>query len=81
MTNNPACPIMTKDCPRDDCRLGINACSVRPADETRPAASCYDYECRTCGQKWCVAFPQIQPEFDKNGTIVAPVQIEIDSMI
>ena len=70
---NPACAIMTKDCPPEaDCRLQAETCRV--ADTPEGKASRYVYACRSCGAKWLVDFPMVQPVFDRRGEMIAGSQ-------
>jgi len=71
MEKNPSCCIMTADCPpENDCKLTIDGCRVTAATKVAPACSTYDYRCITCGDKWTVHFPQVQPVFDRNGIVI-----------
>ena len=65
---NPACARMTAGCPPTaDCRLQAESCRV--AETADGKASRYVYACRTCGAKWLVDFPMVQPTFDRFGRI------------
>lgn len=71
MDKNPACSLMTADCSADnECQLTIDGCRVTPATKTGPACSTYDYRCIACGDQWTVHFPQVQPVFDRDGTVI-----------
>ena len=72
---NPACAIMTANCPQGNpCRLGINHACIVETEGSDPNLSRYEYECRSCGKQWYVDWPQVQPEFDRYGQIITPPQ-------
>ena len=67
---NPACAIMTADCPpENDCRLAIDGCGIEQTEGNQPNLSRYLYRCTRCGKRWTVDWPQVQPVYDREGNV------------
>ena len=78
---NPACPIMTADCPPENtCRLTICECCVAGCPDGGPNRSRYHYHCTTCDRRWRVDWPQVQPVYDRTGAVIetaGPIVTEV----